>query len=194
MAERSLVLPILSFCLRFVVLTVALTMLWWFLLPYYGWFLVQVCGGILKYGFGLPIQSGHIERAGFFNTDSLLVFVLPERSPKLPLAHLITNVGPFWALVWATPKLTLRRRLVISVQGSGILILGHILFVVLALPFQDVVRTASEIPTAIVQFFLTLPFLLWVILAYWDKLVAYLNDVAGTRNNADEKKDPSADE
>jgi hypothetical protein len=38
--------------------------------------------------------------------------------------------------------------------------------------FQTQLMKASEVPTAVVQFFLTLPFLLWIAFAYWDKIAS----------------------
>ena len=50
----------------------------------------------------------------------------------------------------------------------------------------------SEVPTALVQFFLTLPFMLWIVFAYWEKLMTLFQDKAsGTEKQLPSEKEQS---
>lgn len=188
MAANGRIRKILLFCVRFLVFVIVLTMLWWWLLPYYGYVLMQVSGGILKYLVGVPILAGRIvvPENSLLNTGTMMVFTLPQGEPGLPIAKLVTNMGPFLALVLATPAMRLARRLAVLALGAGILIAGHVIFIVTVLPLQDRLKAASEIPIAIIEFYLTLPFLLWIVLAYWDRIVNYLGkDLSDTDEEQD---------
>jgi hypothetical protein len=174
---------VMLFCLRFLVLVVVLVVLWWLFLPVYGLLLVQSSGAILKLLFSAPIDYGQIRPEGILNTKSLLVFGIGGRESSLPIALLVTNVPPYLALVLATLGLTWRRRLLILFYGVAILVIGHIVFLVYALEFQLSARAAgaasahmAEIPIALGQFFLTLPFLLWIVFAYWERLAGYFGE------------------
>ncbi|MBP9002502.1 MAG: hypothetical protein KBH78_02620 [Candidatus Hydrogenedentes bacterium] len=46
---------------------------------------------------------------------------------------------------------------------------------------------ASEIPTAMIQFFLTMPFPLWIALAYWEKLVDLMTGEVSNRGESREE-------
>lgn len=186
MATEKRTFRILWFSLRFVVLAAVLTPLWWLFLPYYGFLLVQLSGTLLHVLFSLPIEAGRLQAQGVLNTESLLVFVLHGGERALPIALLVTNMAPFLALVLATPGLALLRRLRILAIGAGILATGHLLFIILVFRFQDTLKAASEAPTAIIQFYLTLPFLLWIVLAYWDRITAYLNESDTTEETTED--------
>jgi hypothetical protein len=167
--KKSWGLPL--FCGKFLVFVIVLVVLWWLLLPYYGQVLLQVTGVPLRYLFNMPILAGRIETAGVLNTNTVLVFTLQERERSMPIALLATNVPPYIALVLATAGLTWKRRARILVYGCGILCLFHAVFIIVAMRFQDTLMRVSEIPTAVAQFFLTLPFMLWIVFAYWDRLL-----------------------
>ncbi len=185
MAARAPWTRIAFLFLRFLVLAAILTPLWWLLIPAYGYALVQVGGILLRTFFGVAIEAGRLDAHGVLNTDSLLVFVVAGREKLLPIALLVTNMAPYLALVMATPSLSLARRLRILAIGASILAAGHLLFIVLVFRFQEVLQAASEAPTAIIQFYLTLPFLLWIVLAYWDRIGAYLNEDEGAETSPD---------
>ena len=172
-------------CVKFVVFLVPLVWGWWSLLPYYAEGLMQVSGRILVSVFDFPIDSGHIVVGGLLNTETQLSLVSQGRGLKQPIAVLVTNVAPYWALVLATSGITWLRRIWILLFGSAILIAGHILFIVLAVRLKDLLAINPEIPYAVSQFYLTLPFLLWIVLAYWDKIAGYMGeskDGSGTRD------------
>jgi len=152
-----------KFCLALLVLAP----LWWLCLPGYGWLLVQGCGSALKWGLGMPILAGHVDVRGILNTKSLLTFYVGDREQHMKFALLVTNLPPFLALVIATPALKWKRRITIAATGAAILVAGHALYVVVALRFGGVLAANSEVATAISQFFLTLPFGLWITMAYW---------------------------
>lgn len=177
---------VLLFCLKFIVLAPVLTAVWWLLIPQYGWFLVQASGSILRFALGEPIQAGWIAVDGLFNTKSNLVFSLPDKTRSLPIAQLVTNIPPYLALVLATTGLGRWRRLRILGYGVAILSLGHILYIVVLSHWQEQLMHATEIPVAVMQFFLTLPFLLWIVFAYWDRL---LNGKSGTSEHEEDTAD-----
>jgi hypothetical protein len=94
----------------------------------------------------------------------------------MPVALLVTNLPPYVALIFATAGITMKRRLLILFYGCAILCFFHIAFIVLAMRLASIMTAGSEIPTAVVQFFLTLPFMLWIVFAYWNKLAEFFTD------------------
>jgi hypothetical protein len=183
MGKRRRKRSILLFAAKFLIFVTVLVVAWWAVLPYYGYGLAQVSGAILRFALGVPIEYARLDAAGMLNTESRLVFGLGGREPRMPVALLVTNVPPYLALVAATAGLAMRRRLRILALGTGILCAGHVAFIVVALRFGEALRQVSEIPTAVAQFYLTLPFLLWIVFAYWDRLASYLGE---------ERRPPSA--
>jgi len=168
---------VLFFCVKFVVFVAVLVVLWWWLaLPHYANFLLQATGVTLKYLLKIPIESGYVTVGGVLNTETVLGFEINGHKPGMPVALLVTNLPPYIALVLATAGLTLKRRILILLYGSGILCFFHFAFIILAMYFSDIIKAGSEIPTAVVQFFLTLPFMLWIVFAYWNKLTAFVSD------------------
>ena len=160
------------FCLKFVVILVVLEAGWLLLLPYYGNALVQVAGVPLRYGLGVPIEAGRIEADGILNWETRMIFTIDKHERAMPIAELAANVPPYIALVLATAGLTWKRRGRILAYGLGILCAFHVLFIIVALRFQDALMQVSEIPVAVIQFFITLPFMLWIVFAYWDRLLS----------------------
>ncbi len=170
---------VLLFCLKFVIFVSVLVILWWWLLlPHYAQFLLQCSGVILKYLLKMPIESGFIAVDGVLHTKTVLGFVVNGHKPAMPVALLVTNLPPYISLVLATSGLTVKKRLLIMVYGCSILCFFHVAFIVLAMRFSGIMNAGSEIPTAVVQFFLTLPFMLWIVFAYWNKLTDFIGDSA----------------
>lgn len=155
---------------KFGLALILLAPLWWLCLPFYGWLLIQTCGSVLRGIFGLGIVAGYVQVQGILNTESLLVFHVGERALTMKFALLVTNLPPFLALIVATPCLDWRQRLRVFLEGSAILVAVHFAYVVIALRFADVLANHDAVATAMSQFLLTLPFLLWTTLAYWKKI------------------------
>lgn len=188
MRTRGRTVGIAGFAARFLALLVPLLVTWWLALPWYGWGLMQTSGVVLRGALGVPILSGSVQAEGVLNTDSRMTFTLADgRTRTLKIALLVTNVPPFLALVLASPGLAWRRRTRALTIGLSILIAGHWAFIVVAMRWQDALMRASEIPTAMIQFFLTLPFLLWIALAYWEKLVDLMTGDVSNRGESREE-------
>ncbi|MBI1317395.1 MAG: hypothetical protein GC168_00415 [Candidatus Hydrogenedens sp.] len=167
---------ILLLILKFVISAPIITMLWWECLPYYGALLGKVCGFIAWAFLSVPIDGSSVTPRGWFNVESLLNFQVGEHQPAMPIAVLVTNVAPYIALIISTSGLTLRRRLRILGIGISILVAGHIAFICILLGFQEQLIKVRELPTAVTQFYLTLPFLLWIVLAYWEHILSYIGE------------------
>lgn len=161
-----------GFCLRFLVFVVALEILWLLVLPYYGQALLQLAGIPLRHIFGMAIEAGRIETQDILNTGTRLIYVVNGIERTMPLAKLAANVPPYVALVLATAGLLWKRRLRILLYGCAILCVFHVLFIIIVLRFQEALLHVSEVPTAVIIFFLTLPFMLWIVFAYWDRILA----------------------
>lgn len=158
---------IAGFAIRFLLASLVLLPAWWLAAPMYGELLVQGCGVILRDFLAVPLTAGHVDVAGIMNTESQLVFYRNTTPTSMRFVQLVTNVPPFLALLVATPGLSFQRKCLATVIGTAVLCLGHALFIILALRFSTALARSPEIPTALTQFFLTLPFLLWIVLAYW---------------------------
>ena len=64
--------------------------------------------------------------------------------------------------------------------GLGILSTGHVLFLVLMFMFSGQAQESPEIPTALGLFLMTMPFVLWIALAYWDKVKLLFEEPQGS--------------
>jgi hypothetical protein len=173
------------FVLKFLVLVSVLVVLWWWILPYYGYCIIWVTARVLRYGLGYPVQGGYIAPEGLLNTMSTLHYVIGGSAPGLKLADVVTNLPPYVALVLATSGIRIWKRVRILGYGCAILIATHMLFFIVRFTQNQMVQkntelmnssAFTEIPTAFLHFSLTLPFLLWIVFAYWDKLALYFND------------------
>lgn len=163
---------ILLLLLKFALFAPICLAFWWMFLPYYAWLLGQLTRPVLHCLLNLPVDAVFVERRGLLNTDSLIHYVTGMHDRSLEVVLAFTNMAPFAALVLATDGLAVRRCIKILATGAGILVLTHLLFLILALFFQESIRIAPDIPTALGQLCMTLPFPLWVVLAYWDKTTA----------------------
>ena len=180
----------LWFCVKFLVFVSVLVMLWWWLLlPGYGWLLGQATGQVLRFAGGLPIEAVRIDAKGVCNTGTDLVFTVGGARRAIHIALLATNVPPYWALVLATAGLAFWKRVRVLIYGTVVLCLCHGAFIITVMRFQKELMKASEIPTAVVQFFLTMPFLLWIAFAYWDKITSAAGsaDPPAPANTGEEK-------
>ena len=163
---------ILWLCLRFAVLAPICLVLWLLVLPSYTWLVGHAAGLFLKYVAQNPIERVAVTPGGFLNTDTSLSYFLPGIERAMPdVGHLMTNIAPFVALVLATSALGVWRRLRILGLGVVIIFVFHVVTIVLRF-----VAGRTSLPTAIGFIAITLPFLLWIVMAYWDKLIAYFAD------------------
>ncbi len=81
-------------------------------------------------------------------------------------------------MVLATGGITWGRRLRALAIGLGILFVGHVGFLAYLFAFTRQVQQSPQIPTAVGLFLLTLPFMLWIVLAYWQKLAELFEEPA----------------
>ncbi|MCH8204230.1 MAG: hypothetical protein IID09_03655 [Candidatus Hydrogenedentes bacterium] len=181
------------FCLKFIgFLAVFLFLWWWKVQPAYAGLIGSIAGTILKITTSIPIDATQVEvdPAGVLSTKTALVFIVQQGRYPFDIASLIANIPPFWALVLATPGLAVKRLIKVLLIGTGILGAGHVLFLVLVFVFARQVQETPEVPTAIGLFLMTLPFMLWIVLAYWDKLVLLFEE-PGESPAQEEKAPPS---
>ncbi|HOV33282.1 MAG TPA: hypothetical protein PLX23_07970 [Candidatus Hydrogenedens sp.] len=170
--QRRTLLPLvqtLAFCIKFIVIVIPLVCIWWWLIPIYGWILVQISGSVLRFVLGVPILAGGVRPSGFLNTGSTIYFLIQgyEFEKTSPIALLITNLPPFISLMLVT-RISWLSRLKKIIWGSVIIILGHILFIVIVLRYQEILKEYSELPVAVIQFYLTMPFMLWIAMVFRD--------------------------
>ena len=131
--------------LSFVLLTAGLTWLW-----------VQ-WGGSAYERFLLAVAGPALEAIGV------------TRIVESPAQNRLVSVVPFWVLMWLTPRLSLRRRVVGTLAGSALLFLTHVGLVAVEQWSQS-----SHRPTALpfstlfpaVLFADSLPFMLWAVIAH----------------------------
>ena len=146
--------------------------LWWFIMPVYLHIAGETSAWTLRTMFARPLDGASVERDSRDRTPSALsmpVLVYHNNEARIPLRDawsLAANVVPFIALVLATPGLGMKRILRVLATGFAILAAGHIVYLVLIVLFAGNIAKASQVPTAVAQAFLTLPFLLWIVLAY----------------------------
>ena len=160
---------IAAFFLKFAVLAPVCLVVWLYIIPTYTWALGHISGAFLKYVLRYPVTELKVEAGGFLNTGTQLSFAVGGRWLTMPdIGHLVTNVAPFVALVLATSGLSVFRRLRILGIGIGIIVVAHAATIVLRLSAGRTV-----LPTAVGFVAITLTFILWIVLAYWDKLLAY---------------------
>jgi hypothetical protein len=172
----------LRLCLRFIVLAPICLVLWLLVMPAYAWFLGQVTMLILKYVFQYPIEYVTVANAALanMNMDTSLSYRMEGMARIMPdIGNLVANVAPYVALILATPKLHWLRRL--RILGIGVVIIFAFHAATILLRF---VAGRTSLPTAIGFIAITLPFLLWIVLAYWDKLLGYL----GTDESIQERR------
>ena len=119
------------------------------------------------------------------NSLTTIQFVTATERPTLPLAQVCTNVAPYLALVLASGGLKWSRRLAVAFVGVSILGLTHLLHLVCAFVWRDTVAAHPQVPTVLGQFAITLPFLLWIILCYWNSISGLVTNTKSTEGTAD---------
>ena len=165
----------LPFCLALLVAVPACLVLWGLILPWYAGFLAASTKAVLNVALGFSIDRAVVQPGGLFNTRTMLVYTLGERHPSLDVGALAFNIPPFVALVAVTPGLAWRRRLKALGAGIAILAVGHVIYIVMTFSLAGTIAESPQIPTALGELFLSLPFLLWIVLCYWERLAALLH-------------------
>lgn len=193
MSHRPAVLQIVWFCFKFVAFSAVLLALWWTIQPYYARLVGQLAGMGLKYLGGIPIEAllVEVDEAGVLNTKTQLVYIYQGRRYPLAIAYLIANIPPYIALILATGGITWRRRLRALAIGIGILFAGHVGFLAYLFAFARQVQESPQVPTAVGLFLLTLPFMLWIVLAYWERLVEVFEEPGAESDKGEEKAPPA---
>lgn len=162
---------------RFLLLAPLCLVLWLLILPYYVEILANVTALLLSWtGYG-TVEAG-VKAAGFLNTETSLSFTFPNRSLTMPgVGHLLANMAPFLALVLATPRMKATRRMLVIGAGTIAIFLSHLATLIMRLPGPGDFQTGRTPFTTAVGFFsITLPFLLWIVMAYWGQLKAFLGE------------------
>jgi len=172
--KRSAVLLVV----KFIVLAPLCLVLWLLILPFYVELLGDVVALILTYCSDYGKVTAGVEAAGFLNTETQLSFAFPHRNLTMPgVGHLLANMAPFLALVLATPRMRVKRRLLVMAGGMFIIFLSHLATLIIRLPGEGALQTGRTPFTTAVGFFsITLPFLLWIVMAYWDQLKLFLDE------------------
>ena len=154
---------VLALVWRFLVIAPPCLVVWWWFLPAYGHLTGRVsalgAGMLGEYPEYLEIRSG-----GLLNTGTLVILSGDGRLCRFPLGKLATNMAPYVALVFATPGLTTRRRLRALGLGAGLLLMSHVAYMALAFRFREAIQASPALPSALGEFVLMLPFVLWVVL------------------------------
>lgn len=167
MADEPHFRRVTLFAARVVVIAPFVLALWWLFMPVYAWLVGQIAALFLKFVEDYPIQRVIIKAGGFLNTDTSLGFDLGDRIPTTPVSWVVTNMSVYITLVLATRRLNWRRRARAFAIGGAILAATHVTHVIVFFTFAKAIVRHPQIPTAVAQIFITLPFLLWIVLAYW---------------------------
>ncbi|MCH7959371.1 MAG: hypothetical protein IID08_04545 [Candidatus Hydrogenedentes bacterium] len=118
---------------------------------------------------GAPIEAMRVvtDPEGVLNVRTGLIYYMNSTQREIAIVYLVSNLPSFLILVLATPRLQLRRRIRALSIGLSVLAVGHVAFIVMAFTMTD---SGNGAPQAVGTFLLTLPFLLWLALVYWEEL------------------------
>ncbi|MEK7794402.1 MAG: hypothetical protein AAB353_07725 [Candidatus Hydrogenedentota bacterium] len=167
---------ILFFFLRFALIAPVGLYIWWaYLLPPYAWLVGQGSGVLVNLLRGGPVLAMKIETDENFvlHAKSFITFTEAYRIRQFDVAYLVDSFPAYIILVLATSGLGLWRRLRVLFIGSTIILAGNVTYVSI-MYFQHHPPGANTY--ALGQFWLTLPFILWIVLAYWDRLGQFFGD------------------
>ena len=175
---------IIRFIVLFAVFAPLCLAAWWGLLPHYAALLGAATVQILNLLTSINVDGYEVVSAGILHTAT--EFVLEAQGQRYPLeiGHLVTNLPLYAALVLATPALGWKRRIVVLAAGCMLLAAGHLVFLVLAFRFPITIAEAPQLPTAVGEAFITLPFMLWIVLAYWPHIRAFGASADAASQNA----------
>lgn len=180
------------FLLKFLVFAAALLALWWWLLqPPYVWLAGQTAGVLIRYVMGVALDGMRVvvSDKGVLSTMTSLEYLHGGETAKINVAFLVANLPAYIALVLATGGIGWVRCAKALVYGSGILFAGHVVFLVIMFTFAQRIQAAPEVPTAFGIFVMTLPFLLWIVFAYWEHALGWFDGTVAAEPN---QKNPPA--
>ncbi|MBN2310718.1 MAG: hypothetical protein JXR94_17225 [Candidatus Hydrogenedentes bacterium] len=189
MSARPPSSSVILFVLRFALLAPLCLALWWLILPWYASALGFATRLMLNRFIEHPIDHVAVETAGLLNTSSALAFGAAGHERRIAVGQLVSNMAPYIALVLATRGLRVRRRIGALAVGAAVLIACHGLYLGLAYTWADSIAAHPQLPTALAQLFLTLPFLLWITLVYWPLFLGKGSRQPGTEPGGAENGD-----
>ena len=164
---------ILLFAIKFAVAATLCTTLWWLVTPSYLHVMGRIVALCLRVT-GVDVQGVSVQVAGILNTDSLLIFSIRTelgiKPAEIPAVSLAMNIPTYVSLVLATAGLALKQRANKLFLGLAILVASHIFYVLLVFWMGSHAPAARSIPAMIVM----LPFLLWIVLVYWQQIAGLL--------------------
>lgn len=166
MASRSHFSRVGWFALRLALIAPLALALWGLCIPAYAWLIGHSAALILRVA-GYSIEGVVVDPSGILNRSTTLGFDLGQRVSSAPVALVVSNIAAFATLVMATRRLRWRGRIRALLIGGGILAATHITHLVVFFAFARTIARYPQVPTAVAQVFITLPFLLWIALAYW---------------------------
>ncbi len=158
------------FCVKLFVLGPICLFAWWQVMPSYAYGLGQFTAAILKHLFGFPIEGVVVHREGFMNTDTVMGYVVHGREATLPIAQLVSNIATFLALMLATGKLGWRRLAIGIAAGVAILAFTHAAYLITFYSMAQAIARDQTYFVAVAQVLITLPFVLWIVFAFWNQL------------------------
>ena len=169
MTRRPGLSGIVVFVLRFAVIAPICLFVWWLILPIYTWGLGQISGMLLIHLRGIPIEAMRVvtDPEGILNSKTGLTYYTNSTQREIAIVHLLSNLPSFLILILATPRLHMARRIRALFIGLSVLAVGHAVFIVSVFTLTE---PGGGAPEAVGTFLLTLPFLLWLVLVYWDEL------------------------
>ena len=170
---------VIIFFARFTVLIIVCLPLWWLMMPHYALCIGRIVAVMVSHTTPMSIEAVSVSNAGDapLNTGTALHFTIGGIDRTLPdVGQIFTNIAPFVALVLATAGLGFLRRLKVLGIGCAVLVATHIVFLWLMFILMAHGQRDMRIPLG--QFFLTLPFPLWILLAYWNKIASFFKEDA----------------
>lgn len=183
----------LLFIAKFAVAAPVCLLLWWGGIPEsyggamggYVWVVGQAAGELLVSLFGASITALDIATDGVLNSRSSLTYSLANgHSVTLPIEPLVTNLPSYIALTASTAGLGWKRFGAITASGSLILFATHIVYVTMVFKFGAWLTQWPQLP----EILITLPFLLWIVLAHWRHIRPYFSEQDDAE--ADERESP----
>lgn len=170
MTQQLTVSRFIWFCVKLFILAPICLCVWWQIMPIYAHGLGHVTAAILRIVFGYPIEDAVVHAKGFMNVDTVMAYVVKGRESALPIAQLVSNIGTFCALMLATGRLGYRRLFLGGAAGIAILSFTHAVYLITFYSFAKAIARDQTYFVAFAQVLLTLPFILWIVFAFWNQM------------------------